>query len=343
MSAKNGRKKSENVISFALMSLRFTEPGGRRLKIQILMSTYNGEKYLPEQMDSLLSQSLCKSKDMEVTIRIRDDGSTDKTCHILQEYAEKYPQIQYKKEKNTGVIESFFRLMDDSDRDADFLAFCDQDDVWMPEKLERALDKIQEKSGDKTEEKPILYCGRPLHVDENLNPVDTVWQTGKLRPSFGNALVENICIGCTAVINRPLADLLRLEHPEFTIMHDRWIYLLASCFGEVIYDEKPHIKYRQHGDNTVGMKRNYWQEFVERLKKYREKRGAITKQAQSFLSYCEHQNFVIPEDEKTYVSDILAMKKHLGARIRLIRNDAIYRQRKGDDRIFKFLILLGNI
>jgi glycosyltransferase involved in cell wall biosynthesis len=316
------------------------------------MSTYNGEKYLPEQLDSLLAQSLFERGDMEVAIRIRDDGSTDKTCDILQSYAEKYSQLQYKKEKNIGVIESFFRLLDASDPDADFLAFCDQDDVWMPEKIERALDCIlsRQRGGPDNSasdnggmDKPVLYCGRPLHVDEKLNPVSTVWLDGKLRPSFGNALVENICTGCTAVINRPLADLLRLEHPEFTIMHDRWLYLLASCFGEVIYDDKPYIKYRQHGSNTVGMKQNHWQELADRLSRYRQKRCAITKQTRAFLTYCEHQNLVIPKEKKVCVDDILSMKKHPAARLRLIKNPAVYRQRKGDDRMFKLFILMGNI
>jgi hypothetical protein len=161
-----------------------------------------------------------------------------------------------------------------------------------------------------------------------------------MRPSFGNALVENICTGCTAVINRALADMLRTEHPAFTTMHDRWFYLVASCFGEVIYDTEPFIYYRQHGSNTVGMKQNHRQEFADRLRKYRRKRHDIAKQTQAFLTFCAHNDFEIPDEKKAYAEDILAIKQ-FRSRIRLIKNDAIYRQRKDDDRIFKILIMFG--
>ena len=109
------------------------------MKLQILMSTYNGEKYLDAQLDSLLAQTLCEKEGWEVEILVRDDGSKDRTCEILQAYADKDTRIRYIKEENTGVIESFFRLLDNSAKDADYLAFCDQDDVWMPEKMERAV------------------------------------------------------------------------------------------------------------------------------------------------------------------------------------------------------------
>ncbi len=251
------------------------------MKLQILMSTYNGEKYLTEQMDSLLAQTLWEKEGWEVDILVRDDGSQDRTCEILQEYVKKDARIRYMQQTNAGVIESFFTLIDLSAKDADYLAFSDQDDVWMPEKMERAIDKLATRDGDK----PLLYCGRPLLTDENLNPIDTVWSQETLRPSFGNALVENICTGCTSVINRRLADLLRLTHPSFTIMHDRWFYLVASCFGEVIYDTEAFIYYRQHGANTVGMKKNHWQEFCERLKKYRGKRHIISRQTKAFYDF----------------------------------------------------------
>ena len=309
------------------------------MKLQILMSTYNGEKYLDAQLDSLLAQTLCEKEGWEVEILVRDDGSKDRTCEILQAYADKDTRIRYIKEENTGVIESFFRLLDNSAKDADYLAFCDQDDVWMPEKMERAVTLLSQAETDR----PLLYCGRPLLTDENLNPIETVWSDGQMRPSFGNALIENICTGCTSVMNRALADILRLSHPAFTLMHDRWFYLVASCFGEVIYDTKACIYYRQHGNNTVGMKKNHRQDFVSRLKKYRETRYSITRQTKAFLDFCTEHGLAIPEDKKKCVMDILAMKKHPSARIRLIKNKAVYRQRKGDDLVFKLMLLMGDV
>lgn len=311
--------------------------------IQILMSTYNGEKYLAEQLDSLLAQTLAKKEGWEMKILIRDDGSKDKTRDILREYEKKDSRIRHIECANAGVITSFFELIDLSERDADYLAFCDQDDVWMPEKLERAVAKLTEKtkSGAADKDKPMLYCGRPLLTDSALNPIETVWQKGQLRPSFGNALVENICVGCTCVVNHALADILRLGRPSFTSMHDRWLYLIASCFGEVLYDTRAMIYYRQHGGNVVGMKKNHFQELAQRINGYRKKRGGNVRQARAFLEFSKCHSLAIPKQKKALVRDVANMKKHPRARLRLIHNKAVYRQRKGDDLIFKLLILLG--
>lgn len=328
--------------------------------IQILMSTYNGEKYLTEQLDSLLSQTIVEKEGWEMEILIRDDGSEDKTCDILQRYAKKDSRIRYFACENKGVIQSFFDLIDMSEKNADYLAFCDQDDVWMPQKLERAVKKLTERgkaaiadkpfaiagkpfaNADKpAADMPLLYCGCPLLTDSSLNPIDTVWLSGNLRPSFGNALVENICAGCTCVINRALADLLRLGRPSYTTMHDRWFYLVASCFGEVIYDTKAQIYYRQHGGNAVGMKKNHFQELAQRMQSYRKKRGSNRRQAQAFLDFCTEHDLAIPKSHKPLVMDMANMKKYPKARWRLLKNKAIYRQRKEDDLAFKLLILLG--
>ena len=279
--------------------------------IQILMSTYNGEEYLTEQLDSLLSQTIMEKEGWEMKILIRDDGSKDRTCDILQDYAKKDSRIRYVACANEGVIHSFFELIDLSEKDADYLAFCDQDDVWMPEKLERAVTKLTERAkavsspavGSPTvdslaADKPLLYCSRPLLTDSSLNPIDTVWLGGKF-------------------------------------------YLVAPCFGEVYYDTKAQIYYRQHGGNAVGMKKNHIQEFVQRMQSYRKKRGSNMRQAQAFLDFCKEYDLAIPKSQKKLVKDMANMKKYPKARWRLLKNKAVYRQRRGDDLVFKLLILLG--
>lgn len=312
-------------------------------KLQILMSTYNGERYLSEQLDSLLSQTLTKNNNYMVTILVRDDGSSDGTCDILNKYADEYEEIRYVKGENKGVIESFFSLVDLSDFDADYLAFCDQDDVWMPEKIERAVEKIEAEEKKSGEDKPILYCGRPLLTDANLNPIETVLYTGKVRASFGNALLENVVYGCTSMANRGLINLLRMGHPEFTIMHDRWCYLMASCFGKVIFDENSYICYRQHGVNTVGVKKNRYREFRERLSKFKKTKHEISRQAQSFLAFCEKNKLLIPEQKKTWLLDVAKMPKSVKARIKVMKNPNLYRLRAGDQAVFKILILIGHL
>lgn len=321
------------------------------MKLQILMSTYNGEKYLARQLDSLLAQTLCQMADWEVEILVRDDGSQDGTCRILREYAKKDRRIRLEQGENIGVIESFFCLLDASEADADYLAFCDQDDVWMPDKLFRAVKQtaaaeipaVQASQNIASARIPVLYCSRACLTDENLNPTEAVWTSGEIRPSFGNALIENICIGCTCVMNRSLADILRLSHPAFTPMHDRWFYLVASCFGKVLYDPEAHIYYRQHGGNVVGIKKNYVQELKERVALYKKRRFTNARQAEAFELFCREHRLSIPREKHQLLRDLQEMKRHVMPRFRMMLSKDVYRQRRGDNLIFRLRMLLGDL
>ena len=108
-------------------------------KVQILMSTYYGEKYLREQLDSIIKQTYPL-----INILIRDDGSSDGTLSILKEYAGKYDHVTYYEGENIGVIQSFLQLLKESDANVNYYAFADQDDVWLPEKIVRAVEKLEE-------------------------------------------------------------------------------------------------------------------------------------------------------------------------------------------------------
>ena len=126
-----------------------------KAKVQVLMSTYNGERFLREQMESLLQQTY-----ENLEILIRDDGSKDGTCEILKEYGERYSNIKVYYESNVGVIKSFFELLKKSE--AAYIAFCDQDDVWLAEKIERAVEIL------KNQQAPALYCSNKILTDESL-------------------------------------------------------------------------------------------------------------------------------------------------------------------------------
>lgn len=309
------------------------------MKLQILLSTYNGERYVREQLDSIFAQTLFQKKDWELGLTVRDDGSTDKTCEILQEYCERYPSMNYQTGTNKGVIGSFFELIQGVPEDVDFVALSDQDDVWMKDKLERAATVLSEMDS----EKPLLYCGMPLLTDEHLTPVSSIMYTDSIQPSFGNALVENICTGCTAVFNQRLASLVRLESPAFTVMHDWWLYVLAAGFGDVMFDSEPHMYYRQHTDNAVGVKRNYASEFLARLRRFRKNRYNISRQAASLQTICEKYSLSLSSTKTELMEEILLSKKHLAARFRIIKNQSIYRQRKMDNLLFKIIYLTGTI
>lgn len=309
------------------------------MKLQVLMSTYNGEKYLREQLDSILSQTLFRHSDWETELVVRDDGSTDRTCEILAEYAHKFPEITYRVCENIGVIASFFDLIQSTPDDVDFVALSDQDDVWFEDKLECAVNALCRKESGK----PLLYCSMVQPVDEQLNPVKGIFFDEKVQPAFGNALVENICTGCTAVCNRELIRLIRRGKPEFTPMHDWWLYLAASCLGEVVYDAEPHMYYRQHAGNTVGVRRSYVSEFWARVKRYRKNRYQISRQVKSLWDFVEANGFAIENKKKEWMHEILASRKQMKARFRMVGNREVYRQRKMDDFIFRLIFLTGTV
>ena len=208
-------------------------------KVIVLLSTYNGEKYLKEQIDSLLRQ-----EGVEVKIIVRDDGSKDATKRILDEYQSK-DLIRWYTGDNLRPAKSFFNLMDNASV-ADYYALCDQDDVWDKDKLAIAVKALEGHSNI-----PALYCGNTRLVDSNLNTlhVSNKWCTGK----FAESLFHNPVTGCTCVFNKQLMSLYRHSAPGYVHMHDWWIYLLCTAFnGYIYFDMSPHISYRQHENNVIG-------------------------------------------------------------------------------------------
>lgn len=254
--------------------------------IQVLMSTYNGEEYLKEQIDSILAQDCEEKADTGLKLLIRDDGSKDGTQKILEEYAKKYPEtIEWYQGQNVGVIKSFFDLVVKSDEKADYYAFSDQDDYWHKDKLSAGITNIDKMSKEKDTKKnmPLLYCCSPLLVDENLKELNNEMTRKPKKPAFENAVVENIVTGCTLVMNKTLRNMAKAYQPEFTVMHDWWFYLLASCYGKVYYDMEQHISYRQHGSNTVGYNVSKTKEFKDRLKRFKKNRRNISRQLSEFV------------------------------------------------------------
>lgn len=292
-------------------------------KVQILMSTYNGERFLREQIESLLHQNW---KNLEILIR--DDGSNDRTPDILQEYGAKYNNIKIFLEKNQGVNRSFFALLEKSD--ADYVAFCDQDDIWLEEKLESAVRKLKREQG------PALYCSNKILVDSKGNLMRK--QDRKTRvPGFGNAVVECICTGCTAVMNRKLAEIIKDRLPRNAILHDWWCYLAAAYVGKVIFDEQAYIKYRQHEKNVVGAKAGFWGEVRAKAAYLKKSRGKLEKQLTDFARLYQGN-----DKKDALVQEVLAAKRFPG-RIKILWNRRIYRQSRLDEIVMRILFLSGRM
>lgn len=222
--------------------------------VEVLMSTHDGERYLREQIDSILAQ-----QDVQVRLRIRDDGSADRTLDVLSCYADD-ARVTVVHGDNLGLPQAFFRLIQDSRGDADFWALADQDDVWLPHKLSRAVAALSD------HQDPTLYCARVLVVDEDLRPLYP-HPLPKRGPSFANALVQNIATGCTIVFNQAARDVLRDRWPDYAVMHDAWLYLVISGTGTVVYDPDIVVHYRQHAGNAVGMGRGRLMRTLRRIER----------------------------------------------------------------------------
>lgn len=292
-------------------------------KVQILMSTYNGERFLAEQIESLLGQTW---KNLEILIR--DDGSKDRTPDILKEYGKEYKNIRIFLEENKGVSGSFFELLKKSD--ADYVAFCDQDDVWLEPKIEKAVEKLDCEKG------PALYCSNKILIDSAGNLMKKQ-DTRQRLPGFGNAVVECICTGCTAVMNREMAEIIGARLPEHAILHDWWCYLIASYVGKVIFDEKAYIKYRQHEQNVVGARAGFWGEVRQKAAYLKKSSGRLERQLLDFARLYQGD-----EKKDALVQKILAARYFPG-RVGILWNREIYRQSRLDGIIMRMLFLLGRM
>ena len=212
--------------------------------IEILCATYNGMRYLREQIASIEAQTLT---DWHVTFF--DDGSTDGTVEMLEALVAKDARFRLTRNPvNLGFCGNFLNNLSNL-KSADAYAFCDQDDIWYPEKLERAFDWLSRIDPGT----PAVYFARTEIVDEQLNHAGMSPEF-KLEPSFRNALVQSIGGGNTMMFNQAARDLVVNTLPKTRLIsHDWWFYIVVSgCGGEVRYDSEPVLKYRQHATNLVG-------------------------------------------------------------------------------------------
>jgi glycosyltransferase involved in cell wall biosynthesis len=300
--------------------------------VQILLSAYNGEKYIGAQLQSLSAQTYDN-----LFISFRDDGSTDDTADILRNFIKSYPKSEFTEGINIGAVKSFFELLKLSSDSSSYFAFCDQDDVWENDKIARAVKHLDKLPA----EKPAMYFCRLNIVDENLKHI-AYSPIPSRKPSFKNALVENIATGSTIVINRAARTLILSRLPENAPIHDWWIYVAVSAFGEIVYDEKPLIKYRQHGSNAIGIKTGLLSQLRSRMKRFLNGKGLKSISLQAGEFYDIYGN-LLNEPEKQIIEAFLFKRKNIYERLKYALTMKVYRQTAMDDFILRMLILLNRI
>lgn len=222
--------------------------------VDILMATYNGEKYIAEQIDSILNQNYEDWK-----LYIRDDGSNDKTLEIIKKYIYNYPEkiiLIEDSKKNLGVKLNFTELMKYSE--SDYCMFCDQDDVWLKDKITLTLNNMIDMESKYGKDTPILVHTDLKVVDTKLNILnESFWNFININPTRNNLnqlLVENTVTGCTAMINKSLR-ILSSDIPNECVMHDWWLAIIASTMGKICVVNDATILYRQHLNNQIGARR----------------------------------------------------------------------------------------
>lgn len=295
-------------------------------KIIVLMSTFNGEKHLREQIDSILAQM-----DVNVELLVRDDGSSDRTTEILAEYQEA-GKLRWYTGENLKPAYSFMDLIQRAG-DAPYYALSDQDDYWLPEKLSRAVRMLREAEPSR----PALYHSRTILADENLNPINDE-RKGNQITTVKQALIGSGATGCTMCFNRALLELLRKPHPDFKLMHDNWIYKVCMVTeGSILRGDKPYILYRQHGNNAIGGFSQKQHPFRRHLKSIR---GEKCYRSEGIAALYEAYQDDMPEENRKTTELLAYYKKGLN-RFRILADEGFETGNRRNDRLFKIAILFG--
>jgi len=319
------RYKSEEPRNLGLAGLK------KDMNVLVLMSTYNGESYLRKQIDSILNQEKVK-----VHLLIRDDGSTDGTCKILAEYAERYQNISWNTSKNVGFVRSFSILAENAlsyPEPIDFYAFSDQDDIWMPNKIKIACRYLE----DSKEDTPLLFSSNSLFVDDHMNVL------GAFHRKTPHFTKQNVMIfpteqGCSMVFNKRALELYD-SHPPRDAWHDRWMCLICNFFGETIYCQTPLFYYRIHGGNMIGKKQKLWDRMMDDVKFFFTSDAKNSQMVEEFYQAFETH---LSSEDRDIVNVFLHYKESFRNKWKIMVSPEYQRAPNWQERLRKSILLLFN-
>jgi glycosyltransferase involved in cell wall biosynthesis len=288
-------------------------------KVTILLAVFNGEKYLNEQLTSLENQT-----GVAVSVIANDDGSTDSSIEILETWRKKGLIAEIYRTKNIGAANAFNFLLS-TVKTGEFVAFCDQDDLWEHNKLEQMCGLIEQASYSS-----MVFCKRN-YINDKGQPIGKPRDIRKI-PSFENALVENLAPGNTVLLNHKAMELIQKYFYRNSGHFDSWVYLVVSAFGECIFLDSPLIKYRIHNNNTVGLRKKNFKVFCRALDFWERQALLFHESAHDSLSL----------DQQIQLAKFLglySMKRNFASLIYLSKYQ-FHRQSKKDAIVIKGLFFL---
>ncbi|MDF2540060.1 MAG: hypothetical protein K0S76_3081 [Herbinix sp.] len=288
--------------------------------VTIVMTTYNGEKYVSEQIESILSSSY-----QDIQLWIYDDGSKDDTVSILKAYEKRYPEKirVHQNAINRGVTLNFLQAV--CQTTSDFIMFSDQDDVWKPEKIALTLKRMRHMESQRGNDTPLAVFTDAVVVDQDLHVIhDSFFQSGHLNPKhtdLPHLLMENKLIGCTVMINSALRRILQSHRlPKEAKYHDWWLALVATSFGNIGFVSAGTLLYRQHSNNVVGNTGffAYVKNRITSLQTQKQSLLALQRQAAEFGII--YQN-LLNEDKQRIITQFASLDKEgvIRRRILIIR------------------------
>jgi Glycosyltransferases involved in cell wall biogenesis len=257
----------------------------RMSTVAIIMTTYNGEKYVKEQIDSILVSNY---QDFELFIY--DDGSNDNTVALMKPYEQQYPDKVhvFQNEKNLGLVRNFLHAL--SLTTMDYVMFCDQDDVWRANKIGITLKRLRNLEAQTGKDTPLAVFTDASVVDQNLMELQSsFFESNHLEPKntdLAHLLMENKLIGCTVMINAAVRKVLQSNRlPQDAKYHDWWVALIAASFGKIAFVKESTLLYRQHENNMVGGADfiSYIKNRLQNLQHQKEAIRALERQASEFV------------------------------------------------------------
>ena len=296
-------------------------------KVAIVMSTYNGEKFIEEQLDSILNQTY---KNIEIIVR--DDGSKDNTVNIVKEYQKNHDNIKLYEGQNLGFVKSFFELLKLAD--ADYYAYADQDDVWYENKIELAVNSLNKLDNTK----PNMAFGNSDYYDENMKFLSSGPKNKKY--SFLSSLFACVTQGMTMTVNKKTRDMIIENMPKTCFFHDWWTYILCVGLGNVAYDNETVVKYRRRKQNATSEGQGYIRLLIWRVKNLLFKDG-MKDIKQQMINFKDYYYYQLSEENKK-ILDLFSKEKYsISNAIKKVFYPKRIRNNLIDDLMLRIIFLIG--